>query len=149
MTARHVAVLCLFVACFAAPVPARAQTFRPTPASPVDDGAWYPLIVTGGRSALDALGVPESLDLGSAVVDLVRRLHLSATPPPELNEAIRQLSLASADLTRLQNAIALATVGGRAPTLAGATDRNARKTFQQAVEAAGLRLRETDKQLAI
>ncbi|MGH9200207.1 MAG: hypothetical protein ACRD2A_03105, partial [Vicinamibacterales bacterium] len=126
-----------------------SQTFRPAPASPIDEGAWYPLTVTGGRAALDALGVPRSLDLGSTMVELVRRLHLSASPAAELNASILELSLAVADLVRLQNAVAAATSGTQRPTLAMAAQREGRKRLEAALMAAGLSLREQNKQYVV
>src|SRR5262245_32138589 len=128
---------------------ARAQTFRPTPGSPIDEGAWYPLVVTGGRVALDALGVPPSVDLGSTMVELIRRLHLSASPPPELTGAILKMSLAVADLRALQNAVAFATTDGRPPALAMAANRDQRKRLETALGAAGLSLREGNNQFVV
>jgi hypothetical protein len=138
-------VLAVAAAASVASAQPAGQPFRPSPSSPVDDGAWYPLIVTGGRAALDALGVPPSADLGSTMVELVRRLHLSAGPPPELNAGILELSLAVGDLGRLQNAVAAASAG-QPPTLALASQRESRKRFEAALGAAGLMLRESNNQ---
>ena len=139
-------VLAVAAAASVASTQPAGQPFRPSPSSPVDDGAWYPLIVTGGRAALDALGVPPSADLGSTMVELVRRLHLSAGPPPELNAGILELSIAVGDLGRLQNAVAAASAAGRPPTLALASQRESRKRFEAALGAAGLVLRESNNQ---
>jgi hypothetical protein len=149
MALLRTALVALAAAFLTAGSPASAQTFRPSPASPIDEGAWYPLTVTGGRAALDALGVQASVDLGSTMVDLIRRLHLSAEPPPELSARILELSLAVGDLNRLRNAVAAATIGGQPPTLAMAAQRDRRKRLEEALEAAGLHLRERDKQFSV
>lgn len=149
MPSLRAALVAVAVAVFADGSAAFAQTFRPGPSSPVDEGAWYPLTVTGGRAALDSLGVLPSIDLGSTMVDLIRRLHLSAEPPPELNAQIVDLSLAVGEVNRLRNAVAVATIGGQPPTLAMAAQRDRRKPFEEALGAAGLSLREKDKQFSV
>lgn len=128
---------------------ASAQPVPLAPSSPVDDGAWYPLIVTGGRAALDALGVPPTTNLGSTMVELVRRLHLTAAPPSELKASILDLSIAVGDLSRLQNAVAAGTSGGRPPSLAMASGSETRKRLQAALDAAGLRLRENNQRYTV
>jgi hypothetical protein len=149
MASPRTAAVVLALAFTLASAPTSAQSFRPAPSSPVDEGAWYSLTVTGGRAALDSLGVPPSVDLGSTMVELVRRLHLSASPPPDLKAGILQLAMAVGELNRLQSAVAAATIGGQAPTLAMAAEREPRKRLEAALLAAGLNLSERNKQFSI
>jgi hypothetical protein len=72
--------------------PPAAQPAPAPAAAPPDDGAWHALPVTGGRATLAALGIPDSSALATVMVDLVRRLHFSATPPTRLEAAVRSLS---------------------------------------------------------
>ena len=119
------------------------------PATKNDSGRWHALLVTGGRHALDSLGIAPTFDRAMTMTELVRRLHFSAQSPAKLQAAALTLKLAVADLQILQDAIARATDGGKAPSLALVGQRGGRKRFEAVVEAAGLELREQQRQFTI
>jgi hypothetical protein len=132
-----------------APAPLKG---RPTPsaqAAVIDEGAWHSLPVTGGRAALDSLGVASTLDRATTMTELIRRLHFSANAAVELEAAALNLKVAVANLRTLQGAIAQATSGGKAPSLALASQRDGRKRLEDALAAAGLELREQRQQFTI
>jgi hypothetical protein len=56
-----------------------------------DEGAWFPLSITGGTATLDALGVPETLPRALAMTELVRRLHFPNYRVRPLLAAIERL----------------------------------------------------------
>lgn len=143
-------VVCLAAVVLLAGVNAAAQ---PTSAgrgsaAALDEGAWYPLSVTGGRVALDALGLPASLDRATLMVELVRRIHF-VSKPTDLEAKVLDLSAAIADLAALQNAIALGSGPGKPLTLDMARQGKSRKLLQAALRAAGLRLREAKRQYSV
>ena len=120
------------------------------PAAPViDEGAWHTLPVTGGRAALDSLGLAPTFDRATTMTELIRRLHFSADAPVELEAATLNLKVAVANLRTLQGAIAQATSGGKAPSLALASQREGRKRLEDVLEAAGLELREQRQQFTV
>lgn len=128
-------------------IPAGAQrAARPIPATSVDEGAWQALDVPGGAAALASLGVVPERERGAIVVELIRRLHFSKSPPLELESAILDLSLAATDFDTLRNAIAIASPTAQPPSLALAADKKQRKKLADALEALGLELKESKKQ---
>lgn len=138
--------LCLVV--FIAHAAAFAQS-RGKPAAGTDEGAWQRLEITGGRAALDALGVPARAERGMTMTQLIRRLHFAASTPMALEAAVLTLSTATTDLATLQNAIALGSTAARPLTLAGASDKKVRRSLEQALEAMGLELKESKRQYRV
>jgi len=128
---------------------AAAQPSRVKPAAAADEGAWHRLEITGGRAALDALGVPEGVDRATVVTQLIRRLHFAVSTPLEMEAAVLALSTATSDLATLQNAVALGSSAAKPLTLAGAADRKSRRSLEQALEAMGLELKESKRQYRI
>jgi len=133
----------------AVPAIVAAQTSRGKPAAATDEGAWHSLEITGGRAALDALGVPARVDRATIMTQLIRRLHFASSTPLELETAALALATATSDLATLQNAIALGSSPGKPATLAGASDRKVRRNLEQALEAMGLELKESKRQYRI
>jgi hypothetical protein len=127
---------------------AAAQSSRGKPPA-ADEGAWHRVEVTGGRAALDALGVPARVDRGMVMTQLIRRLHFAVSTPLELETAVLTLSTATTDLATLQNAIALGSTAAKPLTLAGASDKKVRRSLEQALEAMGLELKESKRQYRI
>ena len=84
------------------------------------------------------------------MVELVRRLHLSAGPPPELNAGILELSIAVGDLGRLQNAVAAASVRRPAAHAGdGVAARDAASASRRPSRLPASMLRESNKQVTI
>jgi hypothetical protein len=90
------------------------------PRASADEGAWHPLIVTGGRQALDSLGIAPTFDRATTMTELVRRLHFTMLEPAELRAAAATLKLAVSDLARLQAALAQPEGGARLAAIAQA-----------------------------
>ncbi|HYB95258.1 MAG TPA: hypothetical protein VEC39_09815 [Vicinamibacterales bacterium] len=105
-----------------------------------DEGAWHALVVPGGRPTLRALGVVDARERAMVMVELIRRLHFSASPPVDLQATLLDLSTAMTDFETLRNAVALA---GPSPSLKMAADRRSRGKLEDALEAAGLDLKES------
>ena len=148
MVTRRTLVVCLAVGLLMIGVDASAQRSKGRVAPSQDEGAWYPLSVTGGQFALDALGLPVSLDRASVMTELVRRLHFGVSAV-DLEAKVLELSLANADLANLRNAIALGSPSDKPLTLDMARQGRSRKLLQAALQASGLRLRKAKKQYTI
>jgi hypothetical protein len=137
------------IALLAVSSPAFAQASRRATTSSTDEGAWFSLEVTGGRAALDSLGVPERRERAAVMIELVRRLHFSADIPVELQTAALDLSTAVTDLANLQNAIALGSSPDKPLVLDMARDRRSRRRLEEALSAAGLDLKESKQQYRV
>lgn len=114
-----------------------------------DEGAWFALDVPGGSHALRALGVADDRERGGVMIELVRRLYFSTTAPLQLEAVLASLAQAVTDFETLRNAVALASPTGKPPTLTLAGDKKLRKRIEEALDAAGLDLKENRKQFRV
>jgi hypothetical protein len=116
---------------------------------PADEGGWHALAVPGGRATLDALGVPPTMPRALVLTELVRRLQFTNDDRHLLEPAIGELAAGVDALAALERAVAAASPDGRPPVLAAARSSSARGRIRKALEAAGLRLREVERQFVV
>lgn len=69
-------------------------------------GQWHELTVPGGRATLQALGVDASRERAVTMIEIIRRLHFSTTPLPELEQAIKRIPITSTSTLTLPMPIA-------------------------------------------
>lgn len=134
-------VIGLAIASLACAAVAAAQT-----ATALDEGAWHTLVVPGGRPTIRALGIDDSRERAMVMIDLVRRLHFPGVEDRVLRATLPELTAAMADYDVFRNAVALV---GPPPALSMASDKKARGKFKDALEAAGLNLKENKKKFTV
>jgi hypothetical protein len=116
---------------------------------PSDDGAWHALPVPGGTFALESLGIPPTTPRSLVLTELVRRLVFDNLQVTKLEAAVAELSASLDSLRHLLNAIALGSSPGKPMTVASARQRSARNRLRDALEAAGLELREVKREFIV